>query len=223
MSEADTFSAVSDPAPILTETRRLFLDRLVNIVSPAGGFPAPAQEAVRRGSGRFFDEITTNKTRAGFEQARGLTASKITLVDDNQLELSIRLGEVTRRLTDVCAVPLAKLFPRFVTLLDRPDMEADENPVGPEAVCAGIGEAFGELGLKVGQSLERLIAIEATLAQELPLLYAKLNELLVNRQVQPARVRAPGGDGRRLDTDRRARTPWPSFNGRSWVACRRSS
>lgn len=191
MNEPTALPSDQNAAATIAEVRRHFLDRLAIIVAGDGAMSAPSRDAVQRGAGRFFDEIVSQRSPAGFEQAHGLTASKISLVDDNELELGIRLGTLSRHLNDACAIGLAKLFPRLVTLLDRPDLDDTDNPVGPEAVCRGISEFFADQALPAVQAGSQLSAMEAHLARELPLVYAEINQILVNRQVRPARMRTP--------------------------------
>ena len=185
-----------DRATVLAEIRALFLDRLAALGKRAGVFSTAALEALRRGSGQFFDDMTSARGRGGFDVASGLTASKIGLVDDHQLELSIRLGEFARQLEEECSGPLFKLYQRFVTLLERPGLAGADNPVAPEGVGHGLAEMFAELGDDHARALARLAEIKALLLPEMPVLYAELNELMVRHHVRAAKtVNQPGGMG----------------------------
>lgn len=189
MAEPPAPQTGPDRAVVLSEIRELFLDRLVKTAQAAGVFSAVGLEALRRGAGRFFDDMASGGARAGFEQAQGITASHIMLVDDNQLELSIRLGNLSRRLDEGCAHGLFRLFQRFVTLLDRPDLSGSDNPVAPEGVCRGLAEMFADLGNSHEQSLARLAEIESLLMQEMPVLYAELNESMARHRVRAAKMK----------------------------------
>lgn len=182
-------------AAVLAEVRRLFLERLSQTVQSAGLTAPRALDALCRSSGQFFDEMTSSSGRAGFEQAAGLTASKIMLVDDAELEVSIRLGDLSRRLFEECAVVLAKLHPRLVTLLGRSEMDSGENPLGPEAIRAGLTELLGAMEWSPEQAESWLGDIESRLVRDLPLLYVEINELLVHRNVAATRAQTgAGGD-----------------------------
>lgn len=182
----------------LAQLRQLFLDRLAQSVHAAGVGMPRALEALARGAGQFFDDMTSPSGRAGFEQAAGLTASKIRLVDDADLEFSIRLGDLARRLFDDCGVSLSKLHPRLASLLGRPDLEASDNPVGPEAVRSGLTEMFGVVDWSGDQADKWLAEVGRRLAEDLPLVYAEIGELLVHRQVPALRASvARSGEGGR--------------------------
>jgi hypothetical protein len=180
-------------ATVLAEVRRLFLERLTQTVQSAGLTAPRALDALARDSGQFFDDMASSSGRAGFEQAAGLTASKIMLVDDAALEVSIRLGDLSRRLFEECAVVLAKLHPRLVTLLARPDMDSAENPLGPEAIRAGLTGLLEAMEWSPDQAESWLGDIESRLARDLPLLYVEINELLVHRNVHATRAQAGAG------------------------------
>lgn len=196
MNESTAQPTDRNTAATIAEVRRHFLDRLAIIIAGDGAMAAPSRESVQRGAGQHFDEIVELRSPGGFDQVRSLTASKITLVDDGELELGIRLGTLSRHLYDACAVGLARIFPRLVTLLGRPDLEDADSPVGPEAVCRGIAEFFSDQALPPDQVASELSSMEANLARELPLLYAEINQILVNRQIRPARLRTPADEGR---------------------------
>jgi hypothetical protein len=200
---------------VLAEVRTVFLNRLSRSVAAAGVSSPVATEALRRGAGRFFDDMAERGVRPGFEQAAGLTASRIMLVDDKQLELSIRLDELSRRLFDHCAVILTKLHQRFITLLGRLDLVGTDLPVGADGVRAGLAELLAAFGASHAESLSRLAQIGDQLCRELPVVYAEINELLASRDVRPARLPQVEGDyggaGIRLRPDSRKDDPLSSL------------
>jgi len=197
MAESREPEAGPERAAVLAEVRELFLERLVKLAQMAGVFPAGALEALRQGSGKFFDDMASGHGRGGFDVSSGLTASSIGLVDDEQLELSIRLGELARWLGEECASALFKLYQRFVTLLDRGDLADTDNPLAPEGIGRGLAEMFAELKDNHERSLARLEEIRTVLAQEMPLLYAELNELMVRHHVRAAKtgIKQTAGEG----------------------------
>lgn len=200
MSTPDTAPApaggMPDRAAIIAEVRALFLDRVIGAVRAAGVESAASIEALRGGAAQLLDQMTTEGARTGFAVANSLTASQIRLVDDNQLELSIRLGDIAKHLRDECATPMYKFHQRFVTLLDRPTLRVADDPLSPEAVCRALAEMFGSSDESHLAAVARLADIEAQFVQELPLMYAELAELLVRRQVTPARIQSAAAEGR---------------------------
>lgn len=199
--------ATPDAGAVLAEVRTLFLERLAKLTQMAGVYSPVALEALRRGSGKFFDDMVSGRGRGGFDVSSGLTASKIGLVDDQQLELSIRLGELARWLDEECSSALFKLYQRFVTLLDRPGLAGADNPVAPEGVGRGLAEMFAELGETHERALARVAEMKIQLAQEMPVIYAELNELMARHHVRAAKTvvqPAEEGSGERRKGGRRA-------------------
>ena len=192
MNTADNLPARPSTAfnrvAVIAEVREAFLGRVEYAVR-AAGVAAPASiEALRAGAALLLDQMTTEGARTGFALANSLTASQIRLVDDNQLELSIRLGDIAKRLRDECANALYRFHQRFVTLLDRPALRVVDNPLSPEAICRALADMFGSGDQGHTQALTRLAEIETQLVRELPLLYTELSELLVRHNVTPAKL-----------------------------------
>lgn len=179
---------------IIAEIRRLFLDRVEKAVRSAGVDSPVSIAALRAGAIQLLDQMTTEGARSGFALANSLTASQIRLVDDNQLELSIRLGDISKHLRDECSGFLYKFHQRFVTLLDRPSLRVADDPLSPEAICRALAEMFGSTDAAHQHALARLAEIETQLARELPLMYAELTEMLVRYQITPAKIQSTGSD-----------------------------
>jgi hypothetical protein len=200
MSQTDNPATDSQPASgrvaILAEVRELFLARVERAIRMAGVDSPVSIAALRAGAVQLLDQMTTEGARTGFALANSLTASQIRLVDDNQLELSIRLGDISKHLRDECASSLYKFHLRFVTLLDRPSLRVADDPLSPEAICRALAEMFGSADTAHQTALAHLADIETQLAGELPLLYAELSELLVRHQIAPAKLQATAAESR---------------------------
>jgi hypothetical protein len=189
-------AAVPNRAAVIAEVRDLFLDRVEKVIRMAGVDSPVSIAALRAGAVQLLDQMTTEGARTGFALANSLTASQIRLVDDNQLELSIRLGDISKHLRDECADGLYKFHLRFVTLLDRPSLRVADDPLSPEAICRALAEMFGSTDTAHLSTLARLADIETHLASELPLMYAELAELLVRRQIAPAKLQTSATETR---------------------------
>lgn len=186
----------ADAFDTLRDCRSLFLKHLRALLLDSGLLSGPAISAIQEGAGAYFDEVAASDRRASFaEEAHGLTASRITLLTEDDLELGIRLDNMTARLFERTGDLLWKLHLRFVTLLRRPDLPKSDNPVGPMSVCRGLGAMFAAAGAStIDQKLELLDRIETYLGQNLPGLYAELNDLLERAGVnaaQPVIITSP--------------------------------
>ena len=121
-----------------------------------------------------------------------MTASRLTLVGEDDLELKIRFDNLSARLFQETGGDLWKIHLRFVNLLKRPDLSKALNPVGPNAIVRGLEEMFGAAGATtLVKKLDLLERIESRLQQSLPLLYAEINDYLAGQgaeAVQPGIV-----------------------------------
>lgn len=198
-------SAAEDPFFILRDCRVLFQRRLTEIARLAGVVSTPVVEAFAETLGEAHDELAASNQRDGFEQTHGLTSSRITLMGDDDLELEIRIGEIARRLVDIGGNALWRVHLRYMTLLRRPTMAPQDNPVGPESICQGLWAICraGNAGLDANFAL--LDRIEQQLGLQLPALYSELNDLLSSRKIEPAPTQITSGGGAR--TSPGAQTP----------------
>ena len=186
----------SDNFEILRDSRALFLKHLRALLQDSGLISGHAITAIQDGAGAYFDEVIASNRRGSFaEEVDGLTSSRITLLAEDDLELGIRLDNMTARLFETTGGSLWKLHLRFVTLLRRPDLPKSENPVGPKSICRGLDSMFAAAGVSsLDQKLALLDRIEAWLSQNLPALYAELNDFLERNGIdaaQPAIISAP--------------------------------
>nr|HNH97862.1 DUF1631 family protein [Rhodocyclaceae bacterium] len=140
-----TNTAIPAATAILGECRDLLCERLAALARNAGLREADALAALRQGTADHFDSLVKGGA-SDFEQAGNLTASRIRLVDDDQLEFAIALTELSGELAEHCGAQLVRLQQRMMTLLDTDRYEAEANPVGAATICAGIDAACAEVG-----------------------------------------------------------------------------
>jgi len=195
---------LSDPFFILNECRDLLVRRIADIARQCGVTDARVLDAMGREIGDAHDELASAQQQEGFEQTRGLTASRISLVGNDDLELDIRIGDIASHLKDDEHIDHWRTQLRYMTLLQRPRMTPDDNPAGLETIRRGLWTLCRESGGTLEQQFERLDRIEEMLKLKLPEIYLELNELLERRGVEPAPVqlirqagsaRAPSGPG----------------------------
>jgi hypothetical protein len=188
--------ALDDNVTILRDSRLLFQRRLTEIARRAGVALPAVVEAFTQASGEAYDELVAAK-RDGFEQTQGLTASRITLMCDNDLEYDIRIGEIVRRLDVAGGRALWRTQLRYSSLLGRLDMSPTDNPVGPDAIGRGLWAICRASNVGLEDNFDMLAAIEVQLGEELPNLYSELNDLLAGRKVELAQTRNVSGGGTR--------------------------
>ena len=184
----------ADNLQILHDCRGLYLKQLGQLLREAAPISARAVHAFQQTVGAYFDEMVAAGRRSSFADARGLTASRISLVGETDLELEIRLGEFSAHLMERTGGDLWRVYLRFVTLLGRPDLSTADNPVGPKGIALGLGDLCSELGEGHDQTLERIDRLEDYFAKNLTVLYASLNDFLAGHKVgaaQAAIITAP--------------------------------
>ena len=190
-------STSPEPAETISACRALFLQRVGALLQDAGLLSSPAIQAILRGLGIYFDEVIASSRRGDFRtEVHGMTASRLTLVGEDDLELEIRLDNLSARLFQETGGDLWKIHLRFVSLLKRPDLSKTLNPVGPNAIVRGLEEMFGAAGATtLDKKLDLLERIEHRLQQNLPGVYAEINDYLAGQgaeAVQPGIISSAG-------------------------------
>ena len=186
----DSTGVSPPPAPpreeaffILRDCRELFQRGLAGIARQAG-LNAPAViDAFVREIATAHDELAASSRADGFGQTDGLTASRISLVGNDDLELEIRIGDIITRLKGNERIDRWRVQLRYMTLLDRPRMTAEDNPAGLEPLSRGLWAICMTTKVGLEQNLEILDRLEAQLQAGLPDLYRELNTLLDQRGV----------------------------------------
>jgi hypothetical protein len=179
---------LQDSFHLLSDTRALFLKHLGALLQKSGLISGSAIKAIENGAAAYFDEMTSTNRRGTFaEEVDGLTSSRITLVGEEDLELSIRLDNMSARLFESAGGSLWKTHLRFVTLLRRPDLPKSANPVGPKGIAQGLTSMFDAAGaVAIDKKLELLGRIEACLLEGLPALYAEVNDFMDRSGIEAA-------------------------------------
>ena len=183
-----------DAWEILRDCRGWFLKQADKLLREAEVVPDNAAVAFAKALGAYFDEKTSVEKRTSFDQLGDLTASKISLLGESDLELDIRLGEFSAKLSEGNGKALWRVYLRFVTLLGRPDLSPGDNPVGPKAIAKGLGAMCSALGDPPDSAAERIDRLEEVFAEFLPALYTGLNDFLIDRKVSAAQptIHTPG-------------------------------
>lgn len=177
-----------DSFAVISACRTLFQQRFGTLLQEIGLLSGPAIQAILRGAGDYFDEIVVSSRRGSFrEEFGGLTASHLTLMDEDDLELEIRLDNLSARLFQETGGDLWKIHLRFVTLLKRTDLSKNHNPVGPNAIIRGLEEMFEAAdAISLDKKLEMLDRIETGLQKNLPVVYAEINNFLADQGAEAA-------------------------------------
>lgn len=173
---------------VLRDCRELLQQRLGQLIGQSTNASAQAIAAFCKEFGEGFDELASSSQRDGFEQTAGLTASRISLVGNDDLELEIRIGDLASRLRSNDRIALWQGQLRFMTLLRRPGMTAENNPAGLQPISCALWALSRVTGGTIEQKLDQLDRLEDFFQARLPDLYDELNALLDRHHVQPATI-----------------------------------
>ncbi len=145
---------------------------------------------------RHFIEFFNRKVEGPVARTAA-APGELTLLDTEELEQSIAVRDMARRLGSACETELFALSQRMGFLLERPELEDDDNPVSPATVFAALKDACDQIeaGFKVRLALLRQLERHAEV--ELQGVYQELNAHLVARSILPdvrhgVRRNAPG-------------------------------
>jgi hypothetical protein len=118
-------------------------------------------------------------------QSVAATAMEWRLVEDDDLTENIALQKVAGRLREQCGDEFSLLGERVALLLGKGELNDQENPVGPDAICAALKTACDEMEGSVKTKLVLFTQIEQHLSKALQALYVDLNSTMVRWNVLP--------------------------------------
>jgi len=135
---------------------------------------------------QYFVDLFNRKVRGDSPAAAlDLSAGELSLVGDDELEESIALEEMSRKMKSACEGELYALGQRMGFLLERPELEVDANPMSPMTVIAALKEAIGQIEADFRVRRTLLRQLEQHAVQDLQRIYRELNSHLVERRILP--------------------------------------
>jgi Protein of unknown function (DUF1631). len=134
---------------------------------------------------RHFVELFDRKVRGDAAPPRGNATGELSLVEEEDLEETLAMREMSSKLKASCEGELMALSQRMGFLLERPGLEEDMNPMSPAAICAALKNACDQIeaGQKVRMTLLR--QLERYAEDEVQRIYHDLNSHLVERRILP--------------------------------------
>jgi len=130
----------------------------------------------------FFNRKVRGETTATPQAG---ASSELSLVNEEQLEGTLAVSDMVRKMSNACEGELRALSQRFGFLLERPELQDDANPLSPATFVAALKDACDhiEAGFKVRMAL--LKQFETYVSADLQGMYHDLNAHLVQRQILP--------------------------------------
>ncbi len=176
-----------DRCAILCASKELFQRRLSDIIRQCGIRVPAVLAAFDQEVGAAHDELANaSDSDEDADQRTNLTASRLTLMGDDDLELDIRINALITRLREAGGRNLWRCQSRYMTLLCRPAMSETTHPAGPEAICLGLWAICRHAGGGLEPTLALLDRLEQGLCQQISGLYGEIDGLLAGHGIGPA-------------------------------------
>ncbi len=153
---------------------------------------------------RFREEFARrargeHKAGSSFSQLAG-EELQLGLVDDSELQQTLKINDIAHKLRQSAEAELSALDQRIGVLLKDADLNADDNPLSPHAICNAFQEACRQIeeNLKVKMIILKLF--DDHVFKDILGVYKDINTHLVQRQVLPGLklggIRRSGGSAR---------------------------
>src|SRR6185503_763832 len=110
---------------------------------------------------------------------------ELSLVADDDLEETLKFNEMASKLRRICEEEIAALDQRVGVLLGDADLQSEQNPLGPNAVCDAYKKTCRKLLESVPVRGVFLKLFDDHVADALRSIYKALNELLVQNAILP--------------------------------------
>jgi len=166
-------------ASLIAEFRAGLLETLSEFAKDVGRGRPVELAALTEAAGACHDELAGFRDRQSFSAAHGLTASRISLVHEDDLEFTIELTDLARRLRDRCSSELTPLHAAYLVLLNQTDAAEEQIPVGPETACRGLRALCDNAELSGEKRSAFLSSAIEPLGRRLRTFYRQLNDRLL--------------------------------------------
>ncbi len=114
-----------------------------------------------------------------------LDATQLSLVEPDDLEESLAASTIENALNNFCGEELFGLTKRIGVLLNDPELQQGNNPIGPEVVGAVVMDTLKSQGLPVKTQLVLVPLINKLLPRRVREVYQGINRHLVEKGVLP--------------------------------------
>jgi hypothetical protein len=126
-----------------------------------------------------------NNVVQGRDRSAAIDLSKLSLVDDEDFEITLAIDKATSRLRFNCAEELVALDARVGHLLGRSDLSENENPLGPRALCDALLDGITRMQAEAAARVMLLNQFDLVLTTELAEIYQSINHHLIDHNILP--------------------------------------
>ncbi|PAS97034.1 MAG: hypothetical protein CGU28_06440 [Candidatus Dactylopiibacterium carminicum] len=188
---------------LIAQARERFAAALCDILRSSGYRMPEVQEVMARQAAQAFDELAGLRSKAEYTRLRSLTASRISLVHPEDMDLTVQLINLSSAINDTCEHTLGRLHLLFMTLLEQSSAAPEQLPVGTDAICAALRGLLDSDVLDPALRPGLPERIETPMQALLPDFYSELLSMLQTEGVttQRASVRRAQEDAATCPTD----------------------
>ncbi len=171
----NTLLAMADRTPLL-ETRNAYYAAQGVLNRQANELLSACKDAYCQAYGGLLN---------GRDKSAAPALLELSLVGEQDLEITLAADKATSRLRFNCAEELVALDARIAHLTGRGDLDENDNPLGPRALCDALLDGIGKLDLKANVRIVLLNQFDLVLTTELAGIYQSINRHLVDQAVLP--------------------------------------
>jgi hypothetical protein len=167
--------AMAERAPLL-ETRNAYYNAQGILNRQANELLSACKEAYYRS---FSDFVQGRNKEATLE------LSELSLMGDQDFELTLAVDKATARMHFNCAEELVALDARLAKLLGRTELSEKDNPLAPRTLCESLLDGMSSLQLDQSVRVVLLNQFDLVLTTELAQIYQSVNRYLIEAGVLP--------------------------------------
>jgi len=170
-----TLLAMADRSPLI-DTRNTYYGAQGILNKQANELLSACKDAYCQGFSKFT---------LGRDKPVALELSELSLVGDQDFEITLAVDKATSRLRFNCAEELVALDARIAHLMARPALSENDNPLGPRALCEALLDGIDRMKVSQDIKIVLLNQFNLVLTTELAGIYQSINRYLVNHAVLP--------------------------------------
>ena len=171
----NTLLAMADRSPLL-ETRNSFYGAQGILNKQANELLSACKEAFFSS----FNDFTLNR-----EASTAPELMELSLVGDQDFEITLAVDKATSRLRYNCAEELVALDARIAHLMGRSDLAENDNPLGPRALCEALLDGITHTQSEQSIRIVLLNQFDLVLTTELAGIYQSINRYLIDHGILP--------------------------------------
>jgi len=167
--------AMADRAPLL-ETRNNYYDAQGILNRQANELLSACKDAYCN---------TFNNFVQGHDKSSTLELSELSLMGDEDFEITLAVDKATARMHFNCAEELVALDARMAKMLGKSELSDKDNPLGPRLLCEALLDGMSSLKMDQNIQVVLLNQFDLVLTTELAQVYQTINRYLVDRGILP--------------------------------------